>query len=226
MRAASFTIAILLAGIVPCLSAQRVGPHFGLGANFARLHSAFSQYGGYSAPFFYPLTDSLYADYLSSGYPVASQPPIIFMQTPQLAGSSPVPSARPVQPLMIELQDGRYVRVSAEEEEEKQQKDGFGVRTQAAHQEGTQPPDLRTQAAAPDLPAVVLVFRDGHREEAPDYTIASGTLYVRSNYYIDGSWTRPIDLASLNLQETIASNQSRGVSFRLPAASNEVTVGP
>lgn len=214
----------LLATIAPCLSAQRRGfasPHFS-----AR---AFSRYGGYARPFSYPLgfADPLFADYLyGEGYPVASQPPVIFMQAPP-ADSPHREMTQPVEPLMIELQGDRYVRVSGE--------DKSGAETEMI---GTQPgqteldrpgrtPDIAT--ATPqrsEASAVVLVFRDGHREEASDYTIAGGVLYARSNYYADGSWTKKIELSSLNLPETVASNRSRGAPFRLPTAPNEVIVGP
>jgi hypothetical protein len=80
--------------------------------------------------------------------------------------------------------------------------------------------------SATELPSAVLVFRDGHREELSDYTIADGVLYTRSDYYSNGDWNRKIELGSLNLPETIKSNQSRGVRFQLPSAPNEVIVGP
>jgi len=83
---------------------------------------------------------------------------------------------------------------------------------------------IRT-VAPPDLPPVVLVFRDGHREEASDYTIADGVLYTRGDYST-GSWNRKIELSSLSLPETLKSNQSRGVRFQLPSSPNEVIVRP
>ena len=81
-------------------------------------------------------------------------------------------------------------------------------------------------AAIPELPPAVLIFRDGHREEASEYTIADGVLYTRADYYTTGSWTRKIELSSLNLSETAKSNESRGIKFQIPSSPNEVIVRP
>ena len=80
--------------------------------------------------------------------------------------------------------------------------------------------------APPVIASALLVFRDGHREEVSDYTIAQGILHASSDYYTNGSWNKKIELSSLNLPETIKSNQSRGLRFQLPSAPNEVVVGP
>jgi hypothetical protein len=184
------------------------GAHFAPGSNFGR-----SNFAAFPRSRFYPLAlgDSLfYPDYLSAGYPIAS-PPVIFVQAPP-AAETPAP-AQPVQPLMIELQGDRYVRIGAEDTS------GTEMITREAKPSGA-------ATRAQELVPATLVFRDGHREEVSEYTIAGGVLYSRSNYYTDGSWTRKIDLSSLNLPETIASNQSRGVPFQLPNSPNEVIVGP
>ena len=81
-------------------------------------------------------------------------------------------------------------------------------------------------AADPELVPAILIFRDGHREEVSEYTIADGSLYTRADYYTNGSWNRKIELSSLNLSETVRSNQSRGVRFQLPSFPNEVIVRP
>jgi len=93
------------------------------------------------------------------------------------------------------------------------------------------PPLKRVRASRIAIPIqdralAVLVFHDGHREEVAAYTIADGILYTEGNYYTDGSWNRKIKLSSLNLSETIEASRSRGVHFRLPAASNEVVTRP
>jgi hypothetical protein len=76
------------------------------------------------------------------------------------------------------------------------------------------------------LPIAVLLFHDGHREEATSYTIADGVLYINASPYTGGPWIRKIELASLDLAETITFNQSRGIKFQIPSAPNEVLVGP
>jgi len=73
--------------------------------------------------------------------------------------------------------------------------------------------------------SAVLVFRDGHTEDIHDYIIADGFIYLRGDYYSDGYWSKKIDLSTLNLPETVKSNQARGVRFLLPSAPNIVTVG-
>jgi hypothetical protein len=83
----------------------------------------------------------------------------------------------------------------------------------------------RLRASTPASP-IVLVFRDGHSQEVSAYTIADGVLYAASDYATTGEWTQAIELASLNVPETVATNSSRGLRFQLPTAPNEVIVGP
>lgn len=215
---------VLMAALVPHINAQRMGatsPRFASGFNHAR-HFRNS---------FYPLgfSDSLYSDYLSPGYPVASQPPVIIMQAPPMSAPAPERFSQPVQPLMIELQGDRYVQVS------NSQTSGAEMIPESQKNEVTDPlpvhsgrqlgSSMRT-VTAPELPSAVLIFRDGHYEEASDYTIADGNLYTSGDPYSGGSWNRKIALSSLNLPETIATNKSRGLRFRLPASPNEVIVRP
>jgi hypothetical protein len=213
-----FLLITLLAALAPCVNAQQMGavsPHFA--ARFNR--------GGRPHSSFYPLAfaDPFYADYLSSTGPSASQPPLIILQS--LAARAPEPErfAPPAQPLMIELQGDRYVRVSGPEISGAEMIDRMPDRSPLA--EGSSSASLHS-AASPALPPAVLVFRDGHREEASEYTIADGVLYTRADYYTTGSWSRKIELSWLNLPETIKSNQSRGVKFQLPSYPNEVIVRP
>ena len=214
----------LLALLTPYVSAQRMvsaAPRFTSG----------SHRGGRPRAFFYPLSfsDPLYSDYLAStGYPVASPPPVVIMQAAPAAAPVPDHFPSPAQPLMIELQGDRYVRVSGPETSgaEMIEPARIGQRQDAASQRR---PSGSAVAAmdAKELAPVVLVFRDGHREAASDYTIADGILYTSGDpYNTGGSWNRKIELSSLNLSETITSNKSRGVPFQLPTAPNEVIVRP
>jgi hypothetical protein len=208
----------LLAALAPCASAQRMG--------FAspRSASGFSR-GGHPRASFYPVGfySPFYSDYLSStGYPAASQPPLIILQSPPPA-PAPDNFSPPAQPLMIELQGDRYVRVSGSETSGTEMIDRMP--DPSPRSEPTSRAAIHA-VAAPQLPPAVLVFRDGHREELSEYTITGGVLYTSGDYYANGSWTRKIDLSSLNLPDTIKSNQSRGVRFQLPASPNEVIVRP
>src|SRR5579859_1738592 len=214
----------LVAVLVPYVSAQRTSfpsPRFApsRGAN------SFASRGfhrGADSRAFYPLAygDPFYADYLSStGYPVASQPPVIFVQSPQSPAPEPQVSPSPAEPLVIELQGDHYVRLSGE--------DNSG--TEMIHSESIRRPEKLSGTATPS-PAteapVVLIFRDGHREEVSEYTIAGGVLYAQLDYATDGSWNKKIELSSLNLTETTKTNQSHGVKFQIPHSPNEVIVRP
>jgi hypothetical protein len=234
--------AVTFAVLVPNMSSQRivVSPsHFASGFN--RPHHLRTS--------FYPLgfSDPFYSDYLAAtGYPVASQPPVIVMQAPSPAVPTTERFPLPAEPLMIELQGDRYVQVSSsqtslaemtpqeqEKEKEKEQEKEKARQKNRVHPTSDSPirSDRPSNAAihaviAPDLPAAVLVFRDGHNEEVSDFTIADGVLYTRGDPYAGGSWNRKIGLSALNLPETIATNNSRGVKFQLPSSPNEVIVRP
>jgi hypothetical protein len=218
MRRLLFVFVLL--ALAPWAHAQRMisnAPHFSPGFN-----PGFSR-GGHSHSFFYPIA---FGDPFYSGY-AAPQPSVVILQTPP-AADAPVaePAPTPAQPLMIELRGDRYVRVSGADSSVAEILD-------PALDAGAQPQPirpgnagaLRKTAGSPPQPSV-LVFRDGQREEVSAYTIANGMLYASSNYYTSGAWTKTIALSSLNLPETITSNQSRGIRFQLPSAPNEVLVVP
>jgi hypothetical protein len=213
----------LLATFAPCVNAQRMShasPRFASG--FSRGSIAHSS--------FYPLafSDPFYSDYLySTGYPVASQPPMIFVQAPPAAAPAPERFSAPAEPLMIELRGDRYVRVRGPESSGAELIDREMIdRERTDRMRDSQPRPGRQPAAPPAASPAILIFRDGHREEISDYTIADGMLYTHADYYTTGSWNRKINISSLNLPETIASNQSRGAHFQLPSSPNEVIVGP
>jgi len=130
---------------------------------------------------------------------------------------------------MIELQGDHYVRISGEDTStaEMKQIDGTSTTRAPLSRDPRTRSTITTSSDAPqELAPTILVFRDGRREEVSDYTIADGILYTNTNFYTDGSWTRKITLASLNLASTIDANQSRGIRFQVPNAPNEVIVRP
>jgi hypothetical protein len=228
---------IVLLAVATSVSGQRsipAGSHFGPPSSATHFGSA-SRFGAFSGfnrgygyrSFYSPLLswDPFYTDALyNSGYPVASQSPVVVLQGPP--GSDSVPNQPPAQPLIIELRGDRYVRVSSAEISEDSGAQVVEAVPSSPHQTNQPSVASNNVSAAPESPPATLVFRDGHREEVSDYTIAGGILYTSSNYYTDGAWNRRIEISSLNLPETINSNRSRGVPFRLPAAPNEVIVGP
>ncbi len=75
-------------------------------------------------------------------------------------------------------------------------------------------------------PPATFIFRDGHHEESSDYSIISGVIYARGDYWTSGSWSKQIPLSQLDLPATLKANQERGVDFRLPSAPNEVVTRP
>ena len=209
----------LLAALAPCANAQRMGA-----TASPRFATRFNR-GGFPRRSVFPLAygDPFYADYLSStGYPVVSQPPMFILQAPPTP-AAPDRFSAPVQPLMIELQGDRYVRVSGPEMSGAELIDPMPNSSPGAERPSSA---VNRSSAVTVLPPAVLVFRDGHREEAAEYTIADGVLYTHADFYATGSWNKKIELSSLNLPETIQSNQSRGVKFQLPSYPNEVIVGP
>jgi hypothetical protein len=202
---------LLFTALLPKVEAQRMAqaPHFPISASAA-----------HRRPFLYPVPvfwDSLSPDREFRSERAATPPTVIVMQGPPRAepADETVP---PPAPLLIELQGDRYVRLSGEGSPGAE---GFNEESAA-----TQYHASKNSGPVREILPAVLVFRDGHREEVSDYTIADGILYARANYYTDGSWNRKVDLSSLNLPETFDANRSRGVRFQLPAAPNEVIVGP
>lgn len=204
----------LLAACVTSVSAQRFGsaPHF---SPRPSPHAPGSR-GGYYPVSFFPDFDYGYFD--NSG---GSQPPVIVFQSPQPAGA--VQPYVPAQPLLIELQGGRYVRVSGEEASGSQILDERQS-IQAVGED--QSSDLKGGSSSTEVRRTVLVFSDGHREELGRYTISNGILYAEADVYTGGTSSRTMPLVSLNLRETVTENQSRGIRFKLPSAPNEVIVGP
>jgi hypothetical protein len=220
--------------------------------------------GRRSAPnssFLFPfLGDSFTLDDLyASGYPVASEPPAFLLQAGRAMGGamdypgqpggfgvgnaylSSLSQSPSSQPLMIELQNGRYVRIggTAANGEALPSNAGSsvtssvtsnigssGIRSARAAASSDGATTIAPANAVHDLPPAVLVFRDGHREEVRDYTIADGVLYARGDYYMDGYWNKKIALATLDLGQTLEANRSRSVKFVLPASANEVITRP
>src|SRR5258708_2276726 len=173
-------------------------------------------------------SDSSYPnDPSAAGNPPATQSPNILLQALSPITGTQDQQQPSSQPLLIELQGGRYVQLNGENPS------ANGLAYQAPNPATTRgPASLASnkrpahEVAARVLAPVVLVFRDGHNEVVRDYTIAGGTIYARGDYYSDGYWNKKIELSTLNLPETVKSNQEHGVHFVLPSAPNEVITRP
>jgi hypothetical protein len=220
-------------------------------ANFRRSSAYGPGYASLPFPFFGDSFDP--DDIYSTGYPVSSPPPPFLMQALQglinpaansMSAMGPLNNREPSssEPLMIELQNGRYVHVKSKPidgeaeplkfasdsspEKSRSSKEMKAAGTKAAVTKSAQPASAPQMIAAAPLPPAVLVFRDGHSEEVRDYTIADGILYARGDYYTDGYWSKKIDLTNLNVAETLQANNERSVKFILPSAPNEVITRP
>ena len=166
------------------------------------------------------------SDYYDSGE--GSQPQVIVIQ-----GSAPAPPPAPPAPresLLIEWQGDHFVRstASARASESAELAPDYAKKSSAPESvTGRSVPGQKNAAQPPrELPPAVLVFRDGRQEEVSEYTIMSGTIYSKADYWTTGSWTRAIQIADLDLPATLKLNQQRGLNFVLPASSNEVIVRP
>jgi len=175
-------------------------------------------------------TGSGYVPYFYDDYdsePEASEPP---SQTVE-ATAQPAPAVAVSKPgFVLELQGDHWVRLTNYGELQTGEQS-----SQPALELGSKPPSpvpaanpRRTQAAQPSgqLPPAVLVFRDGHEEEIRKYTIVGTTIYTSSDYWNSGSWTRKIQIADLDVPQTLKLNQERGAKFTLPSGPNEVMMRP
>jgi hypothetical protein len=197
----------------------------GFGISFGSGHGARSGFAAYSgrqqgpnsplllgSPYFY--SDAFYAP----ATPEPSAPQVFVLQTAPVV-ETPKEPPRP-EPLLIELQGDRYVRLgdaNATAKERAAPADFAGSTRQLAKP---------NEAAMQPLPPAVLVYRDGHEEQVRDYTIADGILYARGDYWTDGYWNKKIRLAALNLPASMKASQKNGVKFTLPASPNEVITRP
>ncbi len=191
----------------------------------ARFHQGHTSGRGallFPYPYFYPDSD---ADYDSQQ---TAQPQVIVL--PASAPAPPPAPAAPRESLLIEWQGDHFVRTTMSA---KAAPGGEGVldyseksvlvlpasgRSASGRKGAVQPPR--------ELPPAILVFHDGRREEVSDYTIMSGTIYSKADYWTTGSWSRKIQIADLDVPATLRLNQQRGVKFVLPASPNEVVVRP
>jgi len=197
---------------VPSLSAQRVA--------VPRMTNPHPRPAFVPPLFAYPFYSEVFYD---AGYPAGQQSPIILVQAPAQAqpeAAALAPVTPPAEPLLIELQGDRYVRVSGEEAA------GSEMIDQRPASRALARPAIATNQPPHELAGVILVFRNGNREEITDYSIADGIIYARADYFTGGSWNKKIELTALDLPQTFAVNRSRGVAFRLPSAPNEVITRP
>jgi len=235
----------LLALLTPCALAQRSPAHAAAHRSL-RTHRS-SPLTSFLSPF---LGDSFNPDDLSLTGDPSQAPPFLLPATRAFSGTAgfagpPDNGRQPLssEPLLIELQGDRYVRVTSAAIDGEAlplrmapnnaqlnngpSKSASSRFTKPAHNSAPSPAPI-TAAAPParNLPPAVLIFRDGHSEEVHDYTIADGVLYARGDFYTDGYWNKKIDLSALNLAATMQTNSSHNLKFVIPSSPNEVITRP
>ena len=165
-----------------------------------------------------------------------SQPQVIVV--PASAPEPPPAPPAPRESLLIEWQGDRFVRTTMSVEspsggtiapdysEKSVPASPVVSRTLTGQLSG--PISARRDAVEParPLPPAVLVFHDGRKEEVSEYTIMSGIIYSKADYWTTGSWSRKIQIADLDVPATLSLNRERGVKFVLPASPNEVVIRP
>lgn len=252
----SLAIAVLIAALATWAPAQRGAAS---GAHFSGSHAAppfagsrrfassragrgfyRDRYAPYSSlslpfPFFDDANDS--GDIYSTGYPVAAPLPPYLPPPRDYTVGPQDSSTEPTQPLLIELQNGRYIQTSVtaingqalplDSQMNDAQMNDSPMNDAQANDVGASADRSPRAAAHPAPPAnniapVVLIFRDGHSEQIRDYTIADGTLYAQGDFYTDGYWNKQIALATLDIPKTRQTNSAQGVNFTLPSSPNEV----
>jgi hypothetical protein len=180
-----------------------------------------------------------YSDY---GYDPegAAQPQVVVVPAAApVQPAPPTPPAPPLEPLLIEWQGDHFERMTLSQKNSDKEQSGpddsakSAVRPSApdTHSSGSFRPAGRVAAQRPpelprELPPAVLVYRDGRTEEVSSYTIMSGTIYSKTDYWTSGSWTKKIQIADLDVPATLKLNHEHGLNFVLPAGPNEVVTRP
>jgi hypothetical protein len=157
-------------------------------------------YGYYGLPFSY----SDYYEPYELEYPPPQPPPGPPAPAAQVK-TEPLPD-----PVLLELHGSQWVRVT-----------NFGESSARALAADTVPP-----APSKPLPPAILVYRDGHTEEVSSYSIIGESIYIKTNYWSTGAWTRTIQIADLDIPATLRKNHERGVAFELPSSPDEVMIRP
>ena len=166
------------------------------------------------APYFY-------ADYDSEPETVDAPPAQIIEQSAEPASAVPVPNRAGA--LVLELQDDHWVRITNSGQSQTGGQSSQPQSESLANLPTATPRRIQPEAPS-ELPPAVLVFRDGHREEIRKYIIEGATIYISTNSWSNGSWTRKIQVVELDVPATLELNQERGAKFSLPSGPNEVMI--
>jgi hypothetical protein len=189
---------------------------FGGGNIGARERRPFNRSLVLASPYFYPDYDYDY----EPPTPDMAGVHVVVMQPAQPAA----PAASPIEPLLMEYHDGRWVRIPINGQQAEYPQSAQPNSGQAS---GLQPVATAPKEAAPtppELPPTVLVFRDGRQEEVKRYTIIGNVIYTSADYWTTGSWTTEIPMALLDIPATLKVNAEHGGKFNLPSGPNEIVL--
>jgi hypothetical protein len=231
-----------------------LGPGFaaaGMGSRFNFAPSGHRQGSPRFSPLSF-LTDPFLSGLPGSSYPPTASSPVITLQSAAESLAPPGDQGpQQGQPLLIELRGDRYVQIGSngtESDEPSGQPDYFrdlsgsagaksgrsqadvgktnvlSSRARASRGQANTKNALAAGILPHELAPTVLVYRDGHREEVREYSIADGVLYAHGDYYAVGYWNKKIELLALDLPQTVKANQERGVAFVLPDSPNKVVM--
>lgn len=175
-------------------------------------------------PYLYP--PYYYSDYYPQPVPSETEPSrVVVVERNQQRAEAPPPSPPP-DSLMLELRGNRWVRVTDSGRTMADFQPGKKGSEKAENVRPLTPRESVASEKAQDLPAAVLVFRDGHKEEITRYTIIGGTIYTSANYWNDGSWTKKVPIAELDVPATLQLNNERGTHFSFPSGPHVVVIRP
>lgn len=179
----------------------------------------------YAAPYLYP--PYYYSDYYSEPAPTTEAQPsrvvVIERSEPRAAAPPPPP---PPDALVLERQGNHWVRVTSSGRQEAGTQSGQKGGAQASTQRAPTPQQSVAIEPPREVPPATLVFRDGHKEEITRYTIVGGTIYTNADYWNNGSWTKKVPLAELNIPATLELNRERGANFSLPSGPGIIAIRP
>lgn len=177
-------------------------------------------WGGRSGWGYLPYPD--YYDY----YDYSDYEPPMPEEPPRVSAAHTTPATQPERPvphLLLERRGDQWVQVTGYSQ--------LAAPAQPVPSKTLEATDRRAVIPARDeseppreLPPAVLVFRDGHEEEVKNYTVIGTTLYTTANYWVNGSWSRKIEIRNLDVPATLKLNQERGSEFSLPSGPGEVVI--
>lgn len=178
----------------------------------------------YAAPYLY--SPYYYSDYDLEPASTTDAPPsrVVVIERSEPRAEAPPPP--PPDALVLERQGNHWVRVTSSGRQETGTQPRQKGEAHASTQRAATPQQSAAVEPPREVPPATLVFRDGHKEEITRYTIVGGTIYTNADYWNNGSWTKKVPLAELNVPATLELNRERGANFSLPSGPGVIAIRP